>query len=125
MQKLKAKGGFQLDFFGENKNYRRQSVVFVLFQCLLRCFTASLVAYALQSLTGMILGWLPGFLGDFPFLQVGLPAILSLYFDIFSGLMQAFIFAMLTMLYVSGGFPEEDYIARRERKRQLKAAKNQ
>jgi len=68
---------------------------------------ASLVAYALQSLTGMILGWLPGFLGNFPFLQVGLPAILSLYFDIFSGLMQAFIFAMLTMLYIATAGPEE------------------
>ena len=68
---------------------------------------ASLVAYALQALSGMILGWLPGFLGEIPFLQVGLPAILSLYFDIFSGLMQAFIFAMLTMLYIATAGPEE------------------
>ena len=68
---------------------------------------ASLVAYALQSVSGMILGWLPGFLGEIPFLQVGIPAILSLYFDIFSGLMQAFIFAMLTMLYIATGAPEE------------------
>ena len=68
---------------------------------------ASLVAYALQALSGMILGWLPGFLGDIPFLQVGLPAILSLYFDICSGLMQAFIFAMLTMLYIATAGPEE------------------
>lgn len=68
---------------------------------------ASLVAYALQSLSSMLLGWLPGFLGEIPFLQVGLPAILSLYFDIFSGLMQAFIFAMLTMLYIATAGPEE------------------
>ena len=68
---------------------------------------ASLIAYALQSVSGMLLGWLPGFLGDIPFLQVGLPAILSLYFDIFSGLMQAFIFAMLTMLYIATAGPEE------------------
>jgi len=69
---------------------------------------ASLVGYALQSLSGMILGWLPGILGEFPFLQVGLPAILSLYFDIFSGLMQAFIFAMLTMLYIATAGPDPD-----------------
>ena len=68
---------------------------------------STLVAYALQTLSHMLLGWLPGVLGQFPFLQVGLPAILSLYFDIFSGLMQAFIFALLTTIYISTGFPQE------------------
>ncbi len=68
-----------------------------------------LIATALQGLTKIILGWLPGFLGDIPFLQIGLPAVLSIYFDVFSGCLQAFIFAMLTMMYVSGGFPAELY----------------
>lgn len=68
-----------------------------------------LVAAALQTLSSMLFGRLPGFLGEFPFLQIGLPAVLSVYFDIFSGLLQAFIFAMLTMLYIASGFPEEDY----------------
>lgn len=72
-----------------------------------------LIGTALRGLTNTLLGWLPGFLGKFPFLQIGLPAILSIYFDVFSGLLQAFIFAMLTMLYVSGGFPAEDYAARK------------
>ncbi|MCI8600886.1 MAG: F0F1 ATP synthase subunit A [Oscillospiraceae bacterium] len=36
-----------------------------------------------------------------PILQVGVPAILSLYMDLFSGFMQAFIFCMLTMVYIS------------------------
>ena len=70
---------------------------------------AVLIASGLQGLTAMILGWLPGFLGTFPFLQIGIPAILSLYFDLFSGCLQAYIFAMLTMMYVSGGFPAEEY----------------
>ena len=69
---------------------------------------STLVAYALQGLSKLLLGWLPGILGSFPLLQVGLPAILSLYFDIFSGLMQAFIFAMLTMLYIGTAAPEEE-----------------
>ena len=69
---------------------------------------STLVAYALQGLSKLLLGWLPGVLGSFPLLQVGLPAILSLYFDIFSGLMQAFIFAMLTMLYIGTAAPEEE-----------------
>ena len=64
----------------------------------------------------MLLQSLPGFLADIPLLQVGIPAVLSIYFDVFSGCLQAFIFAMLTMMYVSGGFPQEDYFARKARK---------
>ena len=79
---------------------------------------STLVAYALRSLSKMLFG----FLGNFTILQIGLPAILSVYFDIFSGLMQAFIFAMLTMLYIATGFPEEDYERRKAKKRSLHAA---
>ena len=81
-----------------------------------------LVAAALQGLSSMIFGRLPGFLGSFPFLQIGIPAVLSVYFDIFSGLLQAFIFAMLTMLYVASGFPEDDY--REKLKKKAAAAGN-
>lgn len=42
-----------------------------------------------------------------PILQVGVPAIMSLYFDLFSGCIQAFIFCMLTMVYVSNVAPSE------------------
>lgn len=37
---------------------------------------------------------------------IGIPAVLSLYFDLFSGFMQAFIFIMLTMAYVGGAMPD-------------------
>lgn len=37
---------------------------------------------------------------SFPFFAVGIPAVLSVYFDLFSGFMQAFIFSMLTMANV-------------------------
>ena len=76
-----------------------------------------LVAVGLQCVTHMLLGRLPGFLGQFPFLQIGIPAILSIYFDIFSGCLQAFIFAMLTMLYISTGFPEDDYKEKLKKKK--------
>lgn len=79
-----------------------------------------LVAAALQGLSSLLFGWLPGVLGEIPFLQIGLPAILSLYFDIFSGCLQAFIFAMLTMLYISGAFPADEYEERRRKKLQAK-----
>lgn len=77
---------------------------------------SALVATALQGLSAIVLGWLPGVLGQFPFLQIGLPAILSVYFDLFSGYLQAFIFAMLTMLYVAGAFPADAYAQRQARK---------
>ena len=35
------------------------------------------------------------------FLTIGIPAVASLYFDLFSGFMQAFVFIMLTMAYIS------------------------
>lgn len=85
-----------------------------------------LIAAGLGGLSQLVLGWLPGFLGEFPLLRIGIPAVLSLYFDIFSGLLQAFIFATLTMMYVSGGFPADEVAkrrAKREAKRREKAKK--
>ncbi len=75
-----------------------------------------LVAAGLQGLSNMVFGALPGFLGNFPFFQIGIPAVLSIYFDVFSGCLQAYIFAMLTMMYISGGFPYELYMKRKKRK---------
>lgn len=83
-----------------------------------------LVATGLQGLTRLLLGWLPGFLGEIPFFQIGIPAVLSIYFDVFSGCLQAYIFAMLTMMYVSGGFPMEEYFARKAKKEQKKTKTN-
>lgn len=84
---------------------------------------AVLIASALGGLSNLILGWLPGFLGDIPFLQIGLPAVLSVYFDIFSGCMQAYIFAMLTMLNISGAFPQDEYEKRLLKKQAKKLKK--
>lgn len=80
-----------------------------------------LVAAALGGLSTMLLGWLPGTLGEIPFLRIGIPAVLSIYFDVFSGVLQAFIFAMLTMLYIAGGFPAELYAKKKATKKQKKA----
>lgn len=84
---------------------------------------SALIAAALQGLTSIVLGWLPGFLGEIPFLQIGIPAVLSIYFDVFSGCLQAYIFAMLTMMYVSGGFPADDY-EKRKAKQKAKSKKS-
>lgn len=84
---------------------------------------STLIATALGGLSHMVLGWIPGFFGQFPIFRIGLPAVLSIYFDVFSGLLQAFIFAMLTMLYVGGAFTFDDYQTKKL-KRQKKLNKN-
>lgn len=65
----------------------------------------------------MILGIVSGVLGLFgllqaldilsgvPVLAFGIPALLSLYFDLFSGFVQALVFTLLTMVYISGACP--------------------
>jgi F-type H+-transporting ATPase subunit a len=56
----------------------------------------SLVYNALGGLSGMLFG--PSAL---PIFQTGLPAVLHVYFDLFAGILQSFIFTMLTMVYIS------------------------
>ena len=66
---------------------------------------STLVYAALATANRALFGLLPGLLGDvlgaIPFLDVGIPAVLSLYFDWFSSFMQAFIFCMLTTMYIA------------------------
>ena len=40
-----------------------------------------------------------------PILQLGIPAVLSIYFDLFSGFVQAFVFSLLSMVYIAGACP--------------------
>lgn len=80
-----------------------------------------LVGAGLQGLSKLVLGSLPGILGEVPFLQIGIPAVLSVYFDIFSGCLQAYIFAMLTMMYVSGAFNIDEFELRKKKKALKKA----
>ena len=64
-----------------------------------------LIYAALAVASSALLGLLPGAVGrvlsQVPILDVGVPAILSVYFDWFSGAMQAFIFTMLTIMYIA------------------------
>ena len=60
----------------------------------------------MSALSSLVLGLFPGAAGELlsqiPIFGLGLPAILSLYFDFFSSVLQAFIFCMLTMMYIGG-----------------------
>ena len=69
-----------------------------------------LIYGALAVASSALFGLLPGLLGDvfakIPVLDAGIPAILSVYFDWFSGFMQAFIFCMLTVMYIANAAEE-------------------
>ena len=67
----------------------------------------ALIYGALAGLTHAVFSWLPEtVLAIFPtFFQIGIPAVLSIYFDLFSGFVQALVFSLLTMVYVGGACP--------------------
>ena len=70
----------------------------------------ALIYGALAVASSALFGLIPGVVGDvlskIPFLDVGIPAILSVYFDWFSGCMQAFIFCILTVMYIANAAEE-------------------
>ena len=81
------------------------SMAFRLFGNIASGSVVTLLIYGgLAALSSGVLGLLPGVLGDvlsqIPIFQVGIPAILSIYFDVFTSVLQAFIFCMLTMMYI-------------------------
>lgn len=61
--------------------------------------------FLILGILGMVTYW--NLLGgiQIPILQYGLPAALSIYFDLFSGFVQAFVFSLLSMVYISGACP--------------------
>ncbi len=62
---------------------------------------------ASSKLFGLIPGVVGNVLSNVPILAVGLPAILSVYFDWFTGVMQAYIFCVLTTMYIANAAAEE------------------
>ncbi len=72
----------------------------------------ALIYAAMALLSNLLFSWLPANLLSMvpPFLQAGIPAFLSLYFDFFSGFVQAFVFCLLTMVYVSAACPPPEEI---------------
>lgn len=58
-----------------------------------------------------------GILTGVPILSVGIPGVMSLYFDVFAGGVQALVFSLLTMVYVGSACPPPEEVA------EIKAAK--
>jgi F-type H+-transporting ATPase subunit a len=66
--------------------------------------------FGIVSLILGVLGLLQALniLTDVPIFQFGIPAVLSVYFDLFSGFVQALVFSLLTMVYIAGSCPEPE-----------------
>ncbi len=65
----------------------------------------SLIYTALAGLSSIVLGLFSDLLAEIPIFQIGIPAFLSIYFDLFSGFVQALVFSLLTMVYVGAAIP--------------------
>ena len=74
------------------------------------CLKKGKLSRLIFGIVFMVLGGLGvlehfGILSGVPILQLGVPAVLSIYFDLFSGFVQAFVFSLLSMVYISGACP--------------------
>lgn len=67
----------------------------------------SLLIFGVLSLALGFFGFLQamGWLSGVPVLAFGIPAVLSCYFDVFSGAVQALVFSLLSMVYISAACP--------------------
>ncbi len=65
---------------------------------------SALIYAALSAASHALLGLIPGAVGaalsHVPLLAVGIPAVLGFYFDWFAGIIQAYIFCMLTCIFI-------------------------
>ena len=62
------------------------------------------IVFAVTGLLGILS------LTGVPYLEVGIPGILSLYFDVFSGGVQALVFSLLTMVYIGNACPPPEEV---------------
>ena len=77
----------------------------------LRLFGNVLSGSVIISLLYIFTGWLSQFvpvIGNFNFVSVIVAPVLHLYFDLFSGFLQAFLFISLTIIFIGMETPRED-----------------
>ena len=77
----------------------------------------ALIYAALAMVSNIAIGWIPGIIGEIPIFTAGIPAFLSIYFDLFSGFVQALVFSLLTMVYVGGACPPPEELPEKKKKK--------
>ena len=77
------------------------------------------LATASQAILKFLFFWVPSEIVALfpPILQAGIPALLSVYFDLFSGFVQALVFSLLTMVYVSAACPPYEELPEKTQKK--------
>ena len=77
------------------------------------------LAMASRLIFSFVFSWLPAEIINLfpPLLQAGIPAFLSIYFDLFSGFVQALVFSLLTMVYVGGACPPYEELPEKTQKK--------
>lgn len=76
--------------------------LFIAYRKKLGLLILSIVSFVL-GLLGLLQAL--GILSGVPIFQFGIPAVLSIYFDLFSGFVQALVFSLLSMVYIAGSCP--------------------
>ena len=66
------------------------------------------IVFAVVGLLGILEK--TGILTGVPIFQFGIPAVLSIYFDLFSGFVQAFVFSLLSMVYIGAACPPKEEV---------------
>ena len=77
--------------------------LFIAYRKKLGLLILSIVSFIL-GLLGLLQTF--GILSGVPIFQFGIPAVLSVYFDLFSGFVQALVFSLLSMVYIAGACPD-------------------
>ena len=75
--------------------------IYILSGVVINTLVYAALAVASSALLGLIPGAVGAVLSQIPILDVGIPAILSIYFDWVSGVLQAYIFCMLTVMFIA------------------------
>lgn len=76
----------------------------------LRIFGNIIAGSVIMSLLYMFTGWLSDFvplIGNFNFIGVIVAPVLHLYFDVFAGFLQAFLFISLSLIFIGVEVPQE------------------
>lgn len=78
----------------------------------LRIFGNIIAGSVIMSLAYTFTGWLSDFvplIGNFNFIGVVIAPILHLYFDVFAGFLQAFLFISLSLIFIGVEVPQEKF----------------
>lgn len=98
-------------------NFIASKGIYLAIALILVCIGSIFLFKKLKKKRIIVLAFLSGLLGIFgllqalglvskiPALNFGIPAVLSLYFDLFSGFVQALVFSMLSMAYIAAACP--------------------